>query len=138
MNYIKRILAYFPSRLPVGLTEFHAWADSIVSMLPPGFEKVPKDELEWVLASTIQHLGMTKAYVSKQYFVQVLHKAAASQVAAQVFQDIKLAQVKAKEAADAVLEEAKKLEQSAEATAEKVLQTVEATTESVVANVEKT
>ena len=113
MSYIRRLLsliqAYIPSRLPVGLSEFHAWAESIIALLPPGFEKVPVDELKWVIATAIQHLDATKARVPKIYFLRLLHKAAASQVASQVFQDIKNKQLEEKAAREAA-EAAKKLE----------------------------
>lgn len=104
MNYIRKttayLLSYLPTPLPIGMTEFHEWAKSIVSLLPSGFDNVTYDEKEWVLATAIIHLDATKSKVPKQYFIRLLHKGASSQVAGQIFQDIKNKQLEAKKAAE--------------------------------------
>lgn len=86
---IQRLLSYVPSRLPVGMGEFHTWANSIIRLLPKGLENVPDDDKKFVMASAIQRLDPTSNYKSKIYFVKLLHKAAASQIAGQVFVEIK-------------------------------------------------
>lgn len=96
---LKRLLSYLPSALPTGITEFENWADSIIELLPPGLDAVPRDDKKYVLASSIQHLGATKCRMPKNYFISVLHKAASSQVAGQVFVTIKENSDKARQAA---------------------------------------
>lgn len=89
---IKRILSRLPTPLPVGMTEFETWSDSIIELLPKGLEAIPREDKQFVLASSIQHLGQNKNKVPKHYFISLMHKAAASQVAGQVFTNIKEAQ----------------------------------------------
>lgn len=108
MKLINRLLSYIPTALPLGLTEFETWSESIIALLPKGMTNVPTDDLKFVLASAIQHLGQNRSYVPKSYFVSLAHKAAASQVAGQVFYNIKQKQIEA----------AEKAKQDAEATAQ--------------------
>ena len=84
-----RTLSYVPTRLPVGLAEFNAWADSIIGLLGPGFDNVPKDDLYFVLATIVMHLPSGKDSVPKAYFVRSIRKGAANQVAGQIFQEVK-------------------------------------------------
>jgi len=91
---IKRLLSHFPTALPVGLTEFHKWADSIIELAG---QFADSDSMKYAIANNLIHLPSTKAYVPKDYFVRAMRKAAANQVASQVFMDIKLAQQKAVE-----------------------------------------
>lgn len=111
---MKRILAkflsYFPSALPVGLTEFGKWADSVVDLagLPAS-----RDSQHQALANMIIHLPPRKgdqrprAYESKNWFVHSLRKGAANQIASFVFQairtemDAKIAEMKHAEQAEA-------------------------------------
>lgn len=95
---IKRLLSYIPSNLPLGVAEFETWSTSIIDLLGEGLANVPKDDMQFVLASSIQHLGATKSSVPKNYFVRLVRKAAASQVAGQVFVNIKEKQKAAQEA----------------------------------------
>ena len=101
-NRIKRlvsqILSLLPTALPVGMTSFEAWADSIVELSGPYADK---DSMRFALASMIMSLGPQRSSVPKNYFVRSLRKAAANQVASQFFQDIKLKQQAAQEAAKA-------------------------------------
>lgn len=94
MVLIKRLLSLFPSKLPVGRTAFSKWVDDIVELSGP---LADRDSMEFVLSSAIQHASSNRGYVPKNYFVNTLIKAAANQVAAQVFQDIKIKQQKAVE-----------------------------------------
>ncbi len=86
---LKRLLSHFPTKLPVGLTEFNDWSDSIIE-LSGNF--ADSDSMKYAIASNLIHLPHTKAYVAKSYFVNSLRKAAANQVASQVFHDIKIKQ----------------------------------------------
>jgi len=85
-------LSYVPTPLPVGLTEFYKWSDSIIAI---SGKFADEDSMRWAIASQLMHLGAQKAYVPKSYFVRSLRKAAANQVASQVFQDIKTKQAEA-------------------------------------------
>lgn len=94
--------------LPVGMAEFETWAARII-------EKAGKfaddDSMKFALASQIMHLDAKKSTYADSVFVAMLRKAAANQVASQVFQDIKLKQMEAQKAAE------EKAKQEAEATA---------------------
>lgn len=87
--FLAHVASYFPSTLPIGMTEFETWADSICLLLPKGLDSVPREDKHWVIASAIQHLPSTSKRVSKQYFIRIIHKGAASQIAAQVFMNVK-------------------------------------------------
>lgn len=94
---IAKILSFVPTRLPVGSAEFEVWAESIRSMVGPGFDKVGKDDILFVLATNVTHLGPQAAFKAKRYFVLTLRAAAAKQVAAGVFQGVKERQKAAQE-----------------------------------------
>lgn len=102
-----RLLSYFPTKLPVGLAEFHVWADSIIELSGKFADEI---SLKFALASMLIHSGPAKnskyqtqpGYLPKNHFVQGLRKSAANQVASQVFQDMKAAQVAAQEAVKSV------------------------------------
>ena len=89
MRLVKQLLAYFPTKLPLGMTEFETFSKSVIELLPPGLDNVPADDKKFVIASAIQRLDPTTNAKAKIYFVKLLTKAAASQVAGQVFLDIK-------------------------------------------------
>lgn len=99
---LKRILSYLPTPLPVGLSEFHKWADSIIEL---SGEYADPDSMKQALANMIIHASPAKAsdtprsHVPKQFFVKGLRKGAANQVASYVFQEIRTKQVAALEAA---------------------------------------
>lgn len=86
---IKRLLSYCPTPLPVGLTEFNTWADSIIEL---GGQYADQDSLRFAIASMVIHLPAGTGGISKNHFVKGLRKSAANQVASQVFQDIKAKQ----------------------------------------------
>jgi len=99
---IKRILAYLPTRLPVGMTEFNKWSNSIIELVGPIADET---SLKWALAVAVLHLGETASSKPKMYFVRKLLKGAANQVVSQVIQDIKEAQKAAQDAAKKQQEE---------------------------------
>lgn len=111
MRYIlKKLLSYFPSTLPTGVTELSVWAKDIIELagLPAS-----EDSQTQALCNMIMHLPPRKrdqrptAYVSKNWFVHALKKGAANQIASFVFQEIRkdmdaqIAALKAAEAAKA-------------------------------------
>jgi hypothetical protein len=100
-----------PSPLPRGMTEFNTWADEIIAAAG-----VPNnDSTKFGLAVSITHLGPTEANKPMQYFVDILHKGASTQVAFAIMDELKSKQKSAIEAA----------------------KLVEATTETVASNVEQ-
>jgi thiamine pyrophosphate-dependent acetolactate synthase large subunit-like protein len=102
--------SFFKRDLPVGATEFHKWANNIIDL---GGKFADEDSLKFALASAVVHAKHDSSALPDQYFIRLLRKAAANQVASQIFQDIKVKQA-------AALEEANKLAaaQTAEATAQ--------------------
>lgn len=91
-------LSYVPRQLPVGMQEFSAWSDRIISL---SGQFADADSMRFALASQIMHLAPQKSKVPDQYFIRSMRKAAANQVASQVFQDIKTKQIEAQKQAEA-------------------------------------
>ena len=83
------LTSYIPTKLPVGMTEFNSWVSDVIKLTGP---MAAEDSMKYAVCSNIIHLPHTKAYVPKQFFVRTLRKAAANQVASQIFQDIKIKQ----------------------------------------------
>lgn len=80
-----------PTKIPTGMAEFEAWSDSIIDLVGP---IANRQDLKWVLAVSVLHMGETAAFVPKRYFVKRILKGAANQVVSQVVQDIKNAKQK--------------------------------------------
>jgi hypothetical protein len=106
---VKKALSHLPSKLPVGLTEFHKFADSVLELTG---KFADEDSMKFAIASMIIHAPAGKDSLPKNHFVQGLRKSAANQVASQVFQDIKTKQQEAALAAQAA-DTAKQLEKAA-------------------------
>lgn len=101
---VKLLLALFPTKLPQGVPQFHAWADGMIALYD--FPTKDVDSIKFALASMVLHLGATSAYKSKFYFFLSISAGAAKQVAGSIFYEIK--QKQQQEAAAAA--EAHKLE----------------------------
>lgn len=86
MKLINLLLSLIPRRLPVGMTEFNAFADRIIGL---SGQFADRDSMVYVMADLILRLKPTDAYVSDRHFVKSMIKAAANQVASQTFQDIR-------------------------------------------------
>jgi len=103
LNKILEVLFSDKVRLPIGVTEFNEWADSIVEL-----SGLPANEsMKFALSNIIMQLKPDQAYVSKRYLANILLKAAANEVAAQVFMDLKKKQAEAAEEAKKLLEATK-------------------------------
>lgn len=112
---LQLVLSYVPRRLPVGMTEFETWSDRIIDATGPLAER---DSMKFALATQIMHLAPQRSSVPDRYFIRSLRKAAANQVASQVFQDIKVRQAELQKAAEEkAKQEAAQAQQSAEVTA---------------------
>ncbi len=92
---IRQLLSYLPTRLPVGMTEFNKWSQDIIDLAGP---MADEDSMRWAIASQVMHQGATSDCIPKRFFVSALRKAAANQVANQVFQDLKIKQQQRAEA----------------------------------------
>lgn len=101
----KLLLAFIPTRLPIGMSEFDNWSNDIIELsgLPDN------DSVRFALASAIMHGKSDGAYVSKFYFVKLMLKGAANQIAHAKFQALKQEQ-EAKAAEAKRLAEEKALE----------------------------
>lgn len=89
MKLIKKILSYYPFQLPVGMTEFNAFADDIVELAGPIADR---DSLVWVTSNEIMRMPPGKCRASKNQFVRLLRKYAANQIAAAKVLEIKASQ----------------------------------------------
>ncbi len=89
---IKRLLSYLPTKLPVGVSQFESFADSIIELSGPYADI---DSMRFAIASMIIHADHKQASLPKNYFVTRLRKSAANQIASQIFQDIKTRQEQA-------------------------------------------
>lgn len=92
IKLITQLAAFFPTKLPVGTTEFDSWADSIIGLSGPYADK---DSMRFAIASILIHADARHGALPKKYFIDRLRKSAANQIASQVFQDIKLKQAEA-------------------------------------------
>lgn len=111
---IKRVLSRFPTKLPVGASEFETWSDSIIEL---SGEYADIDSMKFAIASILIHADSKYGALPKRYFVDRLRKSAANQIASQVFQNIKQKQQKAAEVTAAQQQEQAALS-SGEKTAE--------------------
>jgi hypothetical protein len=77
--------------LPIGVEAFHEWAEKVIKLthLPSN------DSIKFALASIILELDKTKGRICRHEMATMLVKAAANQVAAFVFQDIKNRRIEA-------------------------------------------
>lgn len=89
-----------PRPLPMGQKEFDAWSDRIISgaLIPTD----DKESLKAVLASMIMSLGQTESHKPDAFFIHMLRKAAANEVAHANFQAIKKRKQEAEPKPDAV------------------------------------
>jgi hypothetical protein len=86
LTLIKYLRSYFPEKLPVGLTAYNQFTDSIIELAGPYADK---DSMRFAISTMIIHLSQDHGSVSKQLFVRRLRKVAANQVASAVINDIK-------------------------------------------------
>ncbi len=93
---LKRLLAFLPTKLPVGVTEFDQFANDIIELSGKYADEL---SMRFAIASMVIHAPHDKGALSKRYFVTRLRKSAANQVASQVFQDVKAQQEAASQAA---------------------------------------
>lgn len=98
---VKRIWSLVPTPLPIGVTEFEKWSDSIYDLAP----YADRDSIKFTLATMIMHLGPQRSRVAKNHFVRSLRKTAANQVAHARMTEIKLKKDAEAKAAQQLAEE---------------------------------
>lgn len=81
-----KAIGFFPTGLPQGMAAFEKWASRIIFTYQPAADD---NSVRWALANMIMHLGHTDSHKPWRYFAKALHKAAANQIAAGVFNEIK-------------------------------------------------
>lgn len=102
-RFVRKVKAYFPSRLPVGMTEFDAWAADIIDL----YGAPDNDSVRFAIATMVLHCPAQDAYKPKHYFGLTVSKSMSNQVAAAIVQELKAKQEAAiKEAARLAAEEA--------------------------------
>jgi hypothetical protein len=94
---LKQVRARFPSKLPVGMSEFDAWADSIIDTYTLATKN--KDSIKFTLATSVMHLKEKDAFIPKHHFYLILEAAAAKQIAGATFMQIKERAASAEKAA---------------------------------------
>lgn len=87
-RFFRRLLAFFPTKLPSGLQEFDMWAEDIIDL----YQAPNNDSVKFTLAVMVLHLDSTTAYKPKEYFGRSLFKGMANQVVSQIIQDLKTKQ----------------------------------------------
>lgn len=92
---IRRIFAYFPSKLPLTDAQFEAWYADIAYLydLPQN-----NDSVRFALGTIIMHLGPLAFYTPKRDLGLTLLKGAAQQQAYNIMSDVKARQEAAKKA----------------------------------------
>jgi uncharacterized protein YegP (UPF0339 family) len=88
-NFLKQIRNLFPSKLPIGTSEFEIWAEDIVSTYEFARSQDLNRSYRFVLASNITTLSQTTAYKAKHYFFLVIKAACAKEIAGGMMYKIK-------------------------------------------------
>ena len=94
---VSKVTGFFPTRLPVGITEFNVWAESIIDTYGLDIGTNDHDSIVFGLAGAVMHLGATESHKPKRFFAKLLHKGAASQVAYFVMKQLKEKQAQAQQ-----------------------------------------
>lgn len=81
----KKLLAWVPTPLPVGLTAFNVWVDDVIKTYGLPYN----DSVRGALAVMVIHSGETTFYRSKRYFGMKLLKGATNEVAHALFMEVK-------------------------------------------------
>lgn len=105
-QFFNKILGFFPSNLPHGMTEFDKWSNDLIFT----YDLPNNDSIKFALATMILHLEPTECDKPKRYFGRAVQKGMAAQVAHGVMQTLKDKQKAEEEAAKAAAASAKQLE----------------------------
>lgn len=95
LDLLSLVESYFPTAIPVGMSEFVKWQEKILRM-----SKVPdNDSTRFASAVMVLHLNSTEDRKPMRYFVKALNKSAANECANQIAMDLKNKQAAAQKAA---------------------------------------
>ena len=84
----QKLLDFFPTRIPQGMTDFESWCKSIIKTY--GFPD--NDSVRFMFAAMILHLGQTDAYKPKRFFALSGLAAASKEIAHAKMVELKAAQ----------------------------------------------
>lgn len=87
--------SFLPRPLPSGVTEFNAMAERVCALAG---DICTLDDARFVISTTVMRFDPDVSMASDRKFVIILRNAAAKQVSASIFQDIKLKQAAAQAA----------------------------------------
>lgn len=96
VKVLKILRGFFPSKLPVGVTELEAWVDDIIDTY--SLPTQDKRSTKFVLLATLVNFGGKVSHKSKFYFYLHLHAAATTQVASALFYELKQQQMEEQKA----------------------------------------
>lgn len=83
--FIKKLLAYFPSKLPVGMTELNKWINDIVELAGPIADR---DSIVYVAGHETVAMKNTIKSISKMEIVNRIRKMAFNQLMSSVLMEI--------------------------------------------------
>lgn len=96
---MSRLISHFPTRMPVGKTQYDTWLQSVIELAGPIADE---QSMAWVISNEIMRLKPGQDRVPKNAFVKDLRRFACMQIAANKVLEIKEAQAqKSKQAEDA-------------------------------------
>lgn len=78
MRLHKLFLAYLPTKIPVGMTAFKQWLDSICDLAGPVADT---DSMKWVISNEVMRIKSGQDRIPKIVLVKTLRKYAANQLA---------------------------------------------------------
>lgn len=107
---IKRVFGYFPTKLPVGMTEFDKWVDDFIATYPLPTNN--RSDVAYVVATEIVNFSRGTVKKPKQFFYLVIVGGAAKQIAGANMQKIRQ-KLKEDQEKAAQLEATKKAEDEA-------------------------
>lgn len=85
INVLERVKGYFPSPLPIGVTEHNQWADSIIRI----YDLPNNDSFRFTIATMILEIKKDRDKVPKNYLKKCILKAAANQVASAIMYELR-------------------------------------------------
>lgn len=108
---INKVLGRLPTQLPIGVTSFEAFVNSIFET----YDIPNLNSYKHAVATMIMHLGPDQDKKSKYHFARAIRKAQANEIAYQTMQNIRLEEEKAKNG-PSIMEAAEQARELTEAT----------------------
>lgn len=79
---------FFPQPLPIGVTEFHKWAEEIIEL----YSFPANDSVKFTLAAMIMHMDPSADRKPYSFFAKRIKKSMANQIAGAIIQELKIKQ----------------------------------------------